>query len=244
MDSTQLSGQAQYENDIQPMPTQYDTGMAIRTSLAFNLSVFKEPRGVMRIFHFIFSICAFATTTGFVNYVKFTFSDNKAEFDIEYPYRLNHNVQEILVENNTLRIQLFGNFSSDAEFFVATGVIAMLYTIAVIILYVLFDAMYQSKGIIPLTDFALTTIVAVLWLSGSAAWANGLTGLKMVTDPETLQQQYPKSVVQTGNYSRLSISVLLGFLNFFLWTSDLWFLYKETAWFKLRQGVNEPVTTA
>jgi hypothetical protein len=27
---------------------------------------------------------------------------------------------------------------------------------------------------------------------------------------------------------------LLGFLNFFLWTSDLWFVYKETMWWKMR----------
>ena len=27
---------------------------------------------------------------------------------------------------------------------------------------------------------------------------------------------------------------MIGFLNFFLWTSDLWFLYKETVWFQNR----------
>ena len=31
-------------------------------------------------------------------------------------------------------------------------------------------------------------------------------------------------------------AVLLGFLNFFLWTSNLWYLYKETAWFRGGQG--------
>lgn len=30
---------------------------------------------------------------------------------------------------------------------------------------------------------------------------------------------------------------LLGYLNFFLWASDLWFLYKETIWFQNRNGV-------
>lgn len=29
---------------------------------------------------------------------------------------------------------------------------------------------------------------------------------------------------------------LLGYLNFFLWASDLWFLYKETLWFQNRIG--------
>ena len=31
-------------------------------------------------------------------------------------------------------------------------------------------------------------------------------------------------------------AVLLGFLNFFLWTANLWYLYKETAWFRGGQG--------
>lgn len=28
---------------------------------------------------------------------------------------------------------------------------------------------------------------------------------------------------------------ILGFLNFFLWASDLWFIYKETEWFQAKQ---------
>nr|CAD7446816.1 unnamed protein product [Timema bartmani] len=35
-----------------------------------------------------------------------------------------------------------------------------------------------------------------------------------------------------------ALAKMLGFLNFFLWASDLWFLYKETSWFKLKQGSN------
>lgn len=34
-----------------------------------------------------------------------------------------------------------------------------------------------------------------------------------------------------SQFSEGNISVLLGFLNCFLWTTNLWFLYKETKWF-------------
>merc|ERR1712008_203523 len=35
----------------------------------------------------------------------------------------------------------------------------------------------------------------------------------------------------TGNFNKANISIIVGFLNFFLWASNLWFLYKETSWF-------------
>lgn len=86
----------------------------------------------------------------------------------------------------------------------------------------------------------LTTILAIFWLSGSAAWSNGASALKAVTDAKTLAQQCGSAyTIATSGFSRLNISLLFGYLNFFLWASDLWFLYKETYWFKERQPVNE-----
>lgn len=85
----------------------------------------------------------------------------------------------------------------------------------------------------------LTTILAIFWLSGSAAWANGTSALKTVTDQEEIARQCAGSwTIWTSGFSRLNISILIGFLNFFLWGSDLWFLYKETYWFKERQQQN------
>lgn len=83
----------------------------------------------------------------------------------------------------------------------------------------------------------LTTCLAIFWLSGSAAWSNGASALKGVTDAETLKKLCGVFVYTSG-YSRLNISLLFGYLNFFLWASDLWFLYKETYWFKERTQIN------
>jgi len=38
-----------------------------------------------------------------------------------------------------------------------------------------------------------------------------------------------------GHFGGANVSVLFGFLNFFLWASNLWFLYKETNWYKAKQ---------
>lgn len=86
-----------------------------------------------------------------------------------------------------------------------------------------------------LQDFILTTVLAVFWLSSSAAWANGASALKTVTDANAISALCGHILVHTTSFSSLNISLLFGFLNFFLWASDLWFLYKETYWFKDRQ---------
>ncbi|PSN40418.1 hypothetical protein C0J52_09274 [Blattella germanica] len=200
-------------------PTAQDPGtgspyQAIRTAMSMNLGVFKEPRGVMRIIQFVSNVNS---------YVK---------------KQLDH-VPSQEACNRTEPMHLIGDFSSDAQFFVATGVLSFLYCIGIAIVYIMFDAMYQSNGLLPLADFFLTVTLAVFWLSGSAAWANGLNGLKGTTSNLKLTSQclpdFCTSIV-VGSHSELTISVILGFLNFFLWASDLWFLYKETPWFKLKQG--------
>ncbi|GLG93083.1 Synaptophysin-like protein 2 [Gryllus bimaculatus] len=259
--SHQLSGNINYENDIQPMPTQYETGMpagqlppgtsyqAMKTAVGLNFDVFREPRGVMRILQFIFCICAFATTTSYSNSMRFEVTCSNSslptqvvDLPFSYPFRLDEIQEPKPYCHDGKPLHLVGNFSSDAQFFVATGVLSFLYCIAIVIVYVTLSDMYQSNGLLPLTDFILTVILSVFWLSGSGAWANGLNGLKMATDANRYREEMcskpPNDFcrsISCGDYSGLVISVTLGFLNFFLWASDLWFLYKETPWFKMKQ---------
>ncbi|XP_018578112.1 synaptophysin-like [Anoplophora glabripennis] len=200
-----------------------------------NISVFQEPRGVMRILHFVFSICAFATITGYSGYIKYSCPDNQSASDeYSYPFQFVF-TRPFNVSGSICQIFTTGDFSSDAKFFVATGVLAMLYSIAIIFVYMKFDELYRTNNKIPLYDFLFTVVFGVLWLSSSAAWANGLTGLKTVTTNPKISESCSNCTTSTSNFSTLNISVIFGFLNFFLWAADLWFLYKETAWFQGRQ---------
>lgn len=208
-----------------------------------NLSVFQEPRGVMRIFQFIFAICAFATTTGFEGFIDF-FCKQTTRFTYDYPFNL-YWQREMEIDTSTCRprVTISSDFSSDATFFVTTGVLSMLYTIAIVVVYTKFDELYRKNTKIPLLDFALTVVFAILWLASSAAWANGLSGLKHVTDVNNIQwdnvsQNCSTCPVEIGTFTTLNISVIFGFLNFVLWAADLWFLYKETIWFQRPQDVS------
>ncbi|XP_066247355.1 synaptophysin-like [Euwallacea similis] len=202
----------------------------------FNFSVFQEPRGVMRILHFIFSICAFATITGYVGFIRFVYPNMESSIKFEYPFY----VSESLVLNVNCTATVSNDFSSDARFFVATGVLSFLYTIAIIYIYVKMDEAYKINKKLPLYDFLITVFLAVLWLSSSAAWSHALSGLKTVTSYPTLTPPGCCKTIRTSSFSTLNISAIFGFLNFFLWAADLWFLFKETEWF---QGGAPPTTS-
>ncbi|XP_045481930.1 synaptophysin-like protein 2 [Harmonia axyridis] len=192
-----------------------------------NWNVMQEPRGIMRLTHFIFAIFAFVCVTEYTGYL--TFHCNGKDYPVSYEYPFD------LVYNKTLncnhRYEIYGDFSGDAIFFVWTGFLALVYSIAISIIYVKFDRVYLQNPKLPLADFCATVVVAVFWLSSSAAWANGLTGLKNKTDIDPSENPCNCSITQSS-FTTLNISVIFGFLNFFLWATDLWFLYKETSWFQ------------
>merc|ERR550534_2295062 len=120
---------------------------------------------------------------------------------------------------------------------VFTGVFAWLYCFLSLAVYVFFNHLYidQQKNY-PKVDFVLTALLGMFWLAGSAAWANGLNGLKNVCArlPNSSMLCLSEEVdcsSSCSQFTEANISVLLGFLNCFLWTTNLWFLYKETKWF-------------
>jgi len=245
-----------------------------------NTEVLKEPRGFIRILEWFFALIAFATVANFTTSCGYTITCNvsgkewkpiKITHQVYYPFQLDHGKAIIEDPNNepnltqcfdTTKVDMQpGDFSSDAQFFVFTGVIAWLGATACLVIYVFFSHRYlDDSKTAPMFDFVFTVIIAVFWLSASAAWANGVIGLKSATDDSswihssnlsTCQKINDKYVHpgikecgreedQTGSFGGANASVLLGFLNFFLWASNLWFIYKETSHFANRSQASNP----
>lgn len=117
-----------------------------------NLTPFQEPRGVMRVLQLVFAICAFTTVANFS--IDYTidcqdFVPNKAKvFTIDYPFKFYENVCRRASNNESLAIT--ADVSTDAQFFVATGVLSMLYGFFIIFVYAFLDELYKSKNEIPL----------------------------------------------------------------------------------------------
>lgn len=233
--------------------------------------VLKEPRGFMRCLELVFAICAFASCANWSTSFKFTVTcakDNSTKsvgHSIAYPFRLDHEDSQPNPPDTcppfkdggnplTLKCDMMEDASSDAQFFVFTGVLSFLVAAATIAVYVFFSELYTAEQKQwPMVDFCFTVVLAVFWLSSSAAWANGLTQIKWVSASDAsnpwlwvrenvcgkstagtyVHTQIRECVVDATvtSYTGGHVSVIFGFLNFFLWSANLWFLYKETAWF-------------
>jgi len=177
--------------------------------------------------------------------------------DYSYPFALdNMDAVKVHLCGKDEIFNFPGNFSSDSQFFVFIGVICWLYTILSLLVYTfLSDAYEEEQKNYPIYDLVISGLFAFFWLACSSAWGHGLSGLKTVGDPEnwifdnredSLAPPCMKSSAGTyidqsieeckttyaGNFAGGNISVVLGFLNLFLWTTNIWFLYKETRWFK------------
>ncbi|MDH3003689.1 MAG: hypothetical protein NHF95_00035 [Candidatus Shikimatogenerans sp. JK-2022] len=76
-------------------------------------------------------------------------------FEYEYPFTLlltDVKLNSTDAQNKPCLVtpEITGSVSSDAKFFVATGVLAMLYAIAIVLVYVKFDNLYRTNSQVPL----------------------------------------------------------------------------------------------
>ncbi|KAF8568669.1 hypothetical protein P879_05487 [Paragonimus westermani] len=151
----------------------------------------------------------------------------------------------VAVCNSPKRVNLFGDFSSSAQFFVFTGVFVFLYCIGVLILYVVYSDAYSNSVRASKADFIASVLIAVLWFIASAAWADGVQQLKTYTDPLNIIVQAQGADRQKSKpltfptYGGVNASLIFGFANIALWASSLWFIWKETSWSKRNDSLVE-----
>jgi len=231
--------------------------------LHVHVAVLKEPRGFIKILQFVLAILAYATTVGVSTFFTFHASlkgckDNTglSQFvrkDVTYPFSLDAAVVKQKLCNDPPQEETF-HFSTDespaAKFFVAIGVVCMIYSLAALVVYVLFSDGYKNRRLLPTLDFGIHAILAFLWLVAGFAWVHGTVNLKSGCNPQDwlhAECDARPNVAcvftetdSSGSFGKLNASLLFGFLNAFLWTANLWFLWKETPWFKARPDAASP----
>jgi hypothetical protein len=231
-----------------------------------NTEALKEPRGFIKFLEIVIAIFAFATTTSHHSESEFAVhcpepvGTKPVALPFSYSYKLDNACFDTPVCTSTnatkSSICVFGNYSSAAEFYVFVGVMAFLYALAALVFYVFCDEQYQHNDKVPIADFIITIVFAALWLISSSAWADALTKIKHYTDPADVifdkeRNPFPEcqggfgpnvtcTVTSQGNFASLNVSIIFGFLNMLIWTGNLWFLYKETKWFKPAEDKTSP----
>lgn len=210
--------------------------------------VLAEPRGFIRFLQFILSIVAFATTSGFETMRGFILKCEGQDtqniiFPVAYPFRIDEYAATFTTcdTNKNVSMVLEGDLSSSAQWFVTVGVFSFLLSLASIVFYVAYESSFRlsHERLVTIGDFVATVIFAFLWLTAASAWAWGTNQIKTLTDFDYVSKISPYSVQcqitgvncrNQGSFqsSKLSASVAFGFLNLFLWISNVWFVYKES----------------
>ncbi|ELT88531.1 hypothetical protein CAPTEDRAFT_209649 [Capitella teleta] len=209
----------------------------------------------------VIAIFAFATTTSVETVSKFSVTCSGSDrnevsvsktVDVIYPFRLyscRFTVPVCNTSANPREVGPEGDFSTSAQLYVAVGVLALLYSLGAAVVYVCFDEKYRKYDAIPVIDFCISLCYTFLWTLASCLWAKAVkniqhnlnpvnmwhSGESGVTECEynyALKHGIVCSVDEKGNFAGLNVSIIFGFLNALVWGCNLYFLFKETKWFK------------
>lgn len=222
--------------------------ISVNTMTAY-FGIFKEPRGLIRLLQFIFAIFAFATAcNGSSSMTIQQNGDDVATAQWSYPYNLKDTPVENKNSSDVKTLSGTNNIKPSAEFFVFTGVTSMLLSLAFAIIYVIMDRQYRNDERFPIVDLIITVIWTIFWIAGSSAWAQGVSNIRSQTSYDNVVRLVPVCTASSstcaqndaGTYANIIVSAIFGFLNFFLWACTIWFVYKETKFFKSRTAQQQP----
>lgn len=162
--------------------------------MQFTTQPLKEPRGFIRLIQVLFAILAFATTSDYKNTAEVEIECKKttepvgitkasAKYTIEYPFtikpELTFKVAGLkdpcpIPDKSVGLTPLAANESIDksttSEFYVTTGVLAFLYSLVAVLVYVVLDQLYMNAPIIPFLDLVATAVLTLFWFLGWCAW--------------------------------------------------------------------------
>ncbi|XP_071532893.1 synaptophysin-like protein 2 isoform X2 [Panulirus ornatus] len=198
------------------------------------------------IFTFL-TTASFSTTFSFLVVCETRTIDKNTyliEERISYPFWIGSVQSDYeLCDRNYEQLHLSGDFSTNAVFFVVVGVMALLYAVFTMGVYICFIHIYSTRTWVPALDWFVHAAFTVLWLAASIAWIKGLVGMQIATYVPTIMEEHidicgvfecqsPKE----PDFSLLYVSITFGFVNVFLWATNFAFLYKETCFYKNRMS--------
>lgn len=144
------------------------------------------------------------------------------------------------------------NIKSSAEWFVFVGVMSFLYSLGMLVIYVFMKHKYDNIIYLPLIDFCATVLFALCWFIADIAWAKAISDIQHHTNTENVINSLPGLCKKVGSsasrdclvkayasYGSIIISCIIGFCNLILWAGNIWFVLKETTWYKTRQQLRQ-----
>jgi len=222
-----------------------------------NFEIWKEPRGFLKCLQVFLAIFAFSCATGFRGKIKIiqecggTAHATDATFQYPFDKALKFELMNTSVNctGNEDYVPVYKDLSerSSTEFFVVIGVFCFLFSLGMLVYYIYFEDVEgkvgaKASGVVNWTSGPVVDCIAVFfaffWFVSSIAQAAAVNGIKSATNGDTIISSLANCKAPSTckadavRYATLTVSILLGFLNTFVWCGNTWFLWKETPWHK------------
>ncbi|XP_061430003.1 synaptoporin-like [Lethenteron reissneri] len=133
-----------------------------------------------------------------------------------------------------------------ARLLVAVGVVSLLYSLCATVATIFYQRNYLRNNRGPKIDVSVSLVLSLLWLLASCLWAASLAELRASLQPAHLGALVPAcraaaaaAAAAAGRDPRAAalpqalpagMAAVFGFINWLLWTGNVWFVYKETGW--------------
>jgi len=205
-----------------------------------NLEVLKVPLGFIRVLQLPFLILALASINGWHLTLEYTCDATNATR--KGPYEVDtFNFNSVMIQNCTDdSMPLYpASYTANCGFFVFTAVISLLFVFAMLFIYMILWAMYESDIRFPKADFVGTAVLLLGWVIATLAWWSGEGGVSARTSTEALNSRlkdfcFDCTTTSAAHNGGILIAVIAGWALVMLFAADLWFTYKETIWFRNR----------
>ncbi|XP_039579668.1 synaptophysin-like protein 1 [Passer montanus] len=218
--------------------------LPMMVDLRMDFSMLLEPLGFVKVLEWILATFAFATCGGFRGETALLVScegvvNKTVTAGFAYPFRLNtvaFSAPDPKGCGGTWTdVYLMGDFSSSAHFFVILAALVFLYSVTALVVYIGYNHVYQQNNKFPLTDLAISVLIAFLWLVSTFVWAKALADIKVSTGasivPGIESCKAPGTIchfLSVTSMGILNVSVVFGLVNAVLWAVNVWLIYKDT----------------
>jgi len=210
-----------------------------------NYDVLKEPRGFIKGLEIFLAIFAFSCLSGFRGEIEIkqidtnTTKTHSATAQFKYPFEV--------ITLNTFNSKwahaptaLLEDGRSSPEFFMVVAVFCFLYALGTLVYYILFqeDQPSTAKFSPAVIDFVVGCFWAFFWFCAACALASAVHSIKDATDVNQIVKNLVVctskgmtcTAAKAAKFATLTVAILLGFTNCFVWAGNCWFLWKETPW--------------
>lgn len=170
---------------------------------------------------------------------------------INYPFDFSQQKIENNCPGYNYAYTHMSSLNGSPQFFVMTGVLALIYAAVSLVIYLFFSSTYDSVPVWPVADLIIAAILCLFWFIASTSFSSGVSLLKstvlygnieQVLCPTQFKQIAGANCTEAGipSWKSLNVGLVSGYTSFFLWGTGLWFVYKETHFHTPRDSYGLP----